>query len=68
MNKDPGPWSALGAAIIVAAAYTQGGIFTAAASLIILAVLITPVAGQPALLTGLFNEVGMILRKGIGGG
>jgi len=65
--KSPGPWSALAAAIIVAAAYTQGGIFTAAASLIILAVLITPTGGQPALLEGLVKELGVLLRRGIGG-
>jgi Na+/H+ antiporter NhaC len=67
-RKEPGPLAALTVAIVVAVAYTQGGVFTAAASLILLAVLITPVRGQPSLLQGGLQYLGNILAKGIQSG
>jgi hypothetical protein len=44
--KDYGPGAALAVAIIVAILYEQGGGFQYVASLIILAVLITPINGK----------------------
>lgn len=46
LPKDYGPAAALGVAIVVAIMYEQGGIPQLIASLILLAVLLTPVSGH----------------------
>jgi hypothetical protein len=63
--REPGPITALLIAAAVAALYSQGGAAQAFAALILLAVLITPVAGQPSLLQGLLGYLNQILTEGI---
>lgn len=61
MRNDPGPITALIVAVIVAALYSQGGIAQALAGLVILAVLITRVGGQPSISEGLLNWLSDLL-------
>lgn len=68
MHRDPGPASALVVALIVAALYSQGGAAQIFASLILLAVLITPVNGQDSLLAALLKYLGQLLTEGIQSG
>jgi len=60
--KDYGPGAALGIAFIVAVLYAEGGVFRTVASLILLAVLITPANGMPSILQGLLTYLGELLR------
>ena len=66
--KDPGPLSALVVAVIVAVLYTEGGAFQAFAGLIILAVLITRIGGQPSILEGLLQQLNLLLSGAIHSG
>lgn len=63
--KDPGPIAALTVALIVAALYSQGGVFQVFAGLILLAVLLTPVDGQRSLLQGMLEYLNEILTTGV---
>lgn len=63
--KDPGPVSALIVALIIGALYTEGGVAQVFAGLILLAVLITPVDGEDALLSGMIKYLGKLLTEGI---
>ncbi len=65
MLKDPGPVSALVVALVIAALYTEGGVAQIFAGLIILAVLLTPVEGQDALLSSMIKYLGKLLTEGI---
>jgi len=63
--KDPGWIAALTVALIVAALYSQGGAFQTFASLILLAVLLTPVDGQQPIAAALLNYLYEILTHGV---
>jgi hypothetical protein len=66
--RDPGPLSALVAAVVIGALYTQGGAFQAFAGLILLAVLLTPIQGgeqNSSLLGGLLMYLNQVLTEGI---
>jgi len=66
--RDPGPITALLVALLIAALYTQGGVFQGIAALIILAVLISRVGGQPSIAEGLFSTGQNLLQKGLKSG
>lgn len=63
--KDPGPISALAVAVIIAALYTQGGIFQIFAGLILLSVLLTPVDNKDSLLSAMLKYLSQLLTQGI---
>jgi hypothetical protein len=63
--KDPGPIAALTVALIVAALYSQGGVFQAFAALILLGVLITPVDGEKSLLESLIHYLSLVITQGV---
>lgn len=68
MNTEAGPITALVVALTVAVLYTQGGIFQAFAGLIILAVLISRVGGQPSIAEGLITEFSTLVKTGFKSG
>lgn len=62
--KDYGPGAAALVALIIAVLYAEGGPYRAVASLIILAVLITPIGGK-SLLVGLLDTLDTLLKAGL---
>ena len=62
--KDYGPGAAGLVALIIAVLYAEGGPYRTIASLIILAVLITPVNGK-SLLVGILETLDQTLKSGL---
>jgi hypothetical protein len=64
LGRDPGPFAAILAAVLVGAAYAQGGVLRLLALAVLIAVLIAPGPGGASVLRGLIGYINDKLAGG----